>query len=555
MNRKAFYTPQNFIAEKQDGTLVSIQDVVDTGDTEGPFRCKCCNAQVYPVAIHSVHMQPHFRHADGKSCIEYNESMGNGRTDAFWRRELELNRNELEYYKERIDALEYIWNIIEKDKESGELKHKDEFFEAFQYLYYDDQLFVYRYAAKTSCMKPIKREIRNLVNIGGIHHLNQLYPGVEVEANGLKSIKCTYKGKSIVVGDRAYDMKYNYRYDFPVRIDEKMLKDAKRQIEDLIDRIDGSDALWQKIVKYIRDHGDNTYLIRDLHVINSTKFYFDIFGLIESYRERYDLSRVRDVDLFNNFRRVSYQLTNYEGDFDQQMDQIIDDIQCSYHNCNNLLHFIDKIKKMQNHMTYKKEYWTFRISESYSTIDCILENDWEINSRKYHVTIYFDNAGKDGIAISKYDRFNPAKKVITTKSALTIENVLYPIMIKILKDRLNDYHIIASQFPFVYNKDIREGVISNQVTMNVLQMQNSDHEFLLYIPQYCFIRDPFKKGFFINMGMIPRALGINARWRPRTKGRKRRGRFKYPRYTQAPHKAVGVLIDNLEEVYPKKRVK
>ena len=194
--KNEFYTPQNFLAKLPDGRIVSIDDYIKNGITDD-ITCPCCNSKLTLRAKDSIHMQPHFKHENGESCLDYTKSKSSDRKDNFYRREMELTEQEVENYKKRIEGLEYIYEFVKRIKnEVLTPENQKEFLTALSHLDYDDQLWVFNYAKNSSCLKPLKYEMANTINKNALAYLNEKYSdkGIVFENRVVYKVGSHYTG-------------------------------------------------------------------------------------------------------------------------------------------------------------------------------------------------------------------------------------------------------------------------------------------------------------------------------------------------------------------------
>ena len=193
--KNRFYTPQNFLAKLSDGKIISIDDYIENNITDD-ISCPCCNGKLTLRAKDSEYMQPHFKHENGGSCLDYISNRNSGRRDNFYRREMELTEQEVENYKERIESLEYLYEFVKRIKnENLTSENQKEFLIALSCLDYEDQLWVFNYAKNSSCLKPLKYEMAKTINNNALDYLNEKYADTGVEFTELEahSVYICYK--------------------------------------------------------------------------------------------------------------------------------------------------------------------------------------------------------------------------------------------------------------------------------------------------------------------------------------------------------------------------
>ncbi len=245
--KNIFYTPQNFLAKLPDGKVVSIDDYIKNNMSE-ELSCPCCNNKLTLRAKDSTFMQPHFKHENGGSCADYVKNKNSSRHDVFYKREMALNKEEVENYKERIESLEYIYSFVQRIKgESLSSENQEEFLTALSCLNYEDQMWVFNYAKNSSCLKPLKKEMASTINNGLLEKLqNQYGPlGINISSVNVHCIKFTHHTKEFLI-EKQYSF---YGYQPPLLwISEKDLKDFRNQVQRALKQ--------ESYFKYIYDHKD-----------------------------------------------------------------------------------------------------------------------------------------------------------------------------------------------------------------------------------------------------------------------------------------------------------
>ncbi len=223
--KNLFYTPQNFIAKLSDGSIVSVDDVIKS-DINDIFLCPCCNATMTLRARNSTHMQPHFKHENGNSCLNNNKQKETTRRDVFYAREMALSEKQVADYKVRIEKLENFFAVYSQVKKLGLTDSlKTIVMSAFSALDYEDQLFVYDYG-KRNCLKVLKKDMIDVLN----QHFFEILRDYCETANccikdiDARYIKYEYKNHTITE-----DFYYNY-YTTNYLITEESCDAIKRRI-------------------------------------------------------------------------------------------------------------------------------------------------------------------------------------------------------------------------------------------------------------------------------------------------------------------------------------
>lgn len=175
---KTEWNPQNIFAKTSDGKIVNIRSVIEN-HIDGPFSCPCCSKELRVKAIDSIHQQPHFSHLPNEACIDYErlKSSGQTRRDVFYKREMELSNAQLENWQDRISALEYVFEFINRDGGRNRVLTPDElheFFEALPLLDYNDQTWLYEYCRSITCFAPHVDQFIDALNQSACKVLGEL---------------------------------------------------------------------------------------------------------------------------------------------------------------------------------------------------------------------------------------------------------------------------------------------------------------------------------------------------------------------------------------------
>ena len=447
MNRKNSYTPMNFTAKREDGSIVSITDVIENNELDGTFRCTCCGEIVYPAAVDSVHMQPHFRHAGGKACHDYTQNIKGYRKDAFWRREQELSDSEVENYKERIKQLEEIFEIFQQYHESWELC-TEKFIPLFEALHYEDKLFVYNHVKKCSNLKLSKSDLARMLNKYGILYLRELFPDINVEVNGPKSVRYFYNGKKYIAGEHDITKDVEARdYSIIVRLDGKRLEAVKNEI------------------------AKNLVVIKEVNLLQN---------IIDKYKNK-GVLKYNVIARVNNcveFTDAKYSLNIDLKDLDcNEEDKVryINDYIKAYINNEEALKNIKNKEDEDGYLKYRSEYWDMRCYNNKITLR-YERNPWSTRASGTYVEFDFKNLGSKGFDIFIQRESRKRKKVHL--DTVTCKNTIYPVLDEILKERDEKFESFKSKCPFLRKKDI----IDNG-TDYLIKFYNSDSEIRVYIPK------------------------------------------------------------------------
>ena len=172
------YTPQNLFA-KYKGEIYSIKEIPK--DIKEGLTCPCCNKTLRIMALNSEYKQTYFAHLQNESCIKYEKSSSNKRINPIHKREMELTETQAKNLKERLEGLEYIYEFIKRNRNGVTNQSKKELLKAVSLLDYEDQIFVWRYARKVTCLKPIIPDLTKRVNKNAIDLLQAKYPKCKIK--------------------------------------------------------------------------------------------------------------------------------------------------------------------------------------------------------------------------------------------------------------------------------------------------------------------------------------------------------------------------------------